>query len=383
MDSDILNLGVHAYISDDFKQAADLFTKVIDSEKDNQNALLYRASSYIKLGQFESAIYDLTNLEKKGNASFELYYKLGYAYFNALNFKEANDSLKQALSKASSNEQRQSLSILSNKLEIELKENNITLDNSNYSKQTLKDNENNTNESNVSQKVEDKESVNNNNNNIVKEEKVFLEEKTTPKIKFIHNWIQTATHIIVTLQSLTTLNKDKYLIAVEQKAIRITAVESGEVIFELNLTNNILPDSSTYEIKNTRVEFNLKKEIDNFNWINLINENFEGKADIKTLYPSSSKTKKNWDELNKELAKEEEKLEGNEGMMKIFKEMYERGDENTRRAMAKSYSTSGGTVLSMDWNDVKDKDYEGKDRPDAPDGQKWAKGDKGDKNKKR
>jgi suppressor of G2 allele of SKP1 len=36
--------------------------------------------------------------------------------------------------------------------------------------------------------------------------------------------------------------------------------------------------------------------------------------------------------------------------------------------MIKSYQTSGGTVLSTNWGEVKEKDYEGKDRPDAPNG---------------
>ena len=33
-------------------------------------------------------------------------------------------------------------------------------------------------------------------------------------------------------------------------------------------------------------------------------------------------------------------------------------DEDTRRAMIKSYQTSGGTVLSTNWKEVKEKDYE-------------------------
>lgn len=56
--------------------------------------------------------------------------------------------------------------------------------------------------------------------------------------------------------------------------------------------------------------------------------------------------------------------------------MYDKADEDTRRAMIKSYQTSGGTVLSMDWKEVAKKDYEGKDRVDAPDGQQWVKNDR-------
>jgi hypothetical protein len=59
-------------------------------------------------------------------------------------------------------------------------------------------------------------------------------------------------------------------------------------------------------------------------------------------------------------------------MNDLFKQIYERSDPETRRAMIKSYQTSGGTVLSTNWGEVNDKDYEGADRPSAPDGQKWA-----------
>ena len=30
----------------------------------------------------------------------------------------------------------------------------------------------------------------------------------------------------------------------------------------------------------------------------------------------------------------------------------------------------------MNWDEVKDKDYEGKDKPDAPEGQEWRKWEK-------
>ena len=44
-------------------------------------------------------------------------------------------------------------------------------------------------------------------------------------------------------------------------------------------------------------------------------------------------------------------------------------NEDTRRAMNKSFQTSGGTVLSTNWGEVGEKDYE-KERQ-APEGMQW------------
>lgn len=98
-------------------------------------------------------------------------------------------------------------------------------------------------------------------------------------------------------------------------------------------------------------------------------------GEVKPSYPTSSKKQKNWDAIDKDIAKEmaNEKPEGDAALNSLFKQIYDRADEDTRRAMIKSYQTSGGTVLSTNWDEVAKKDYEGKDRPDPPEGQAWLK----------
>jgi len=80
---------------------------------------------------------------------------------------------------------------------------------------------------------------------------------------------------------------------------------------------------------------------------------------------------RDWDaiERNLKLQEEQEVPEGEEAMNKLFRDIYSKADEDTKRAMIKSYQTSGGTVLSTNWNEVAETDYEA--NRTAPKGMEW------------
>lgn len=75
---------------------------------------------------------------------------------------------------------------------------------------------------------------------------------------------------------------------------------------------------------------------------------------------------KNWDALDDSDDEDASKLGGDAGLQKLFQQIYANADPDTRRAMIKSYQTSGGTVLSTNWAEVGTTDYESNIKP--PDG---------------
>ena len=158
-------------------------------------------------------------------------------------------------------------------------------------------------------------------------------------------------------------------------------IQSDDQTINLQLSNEIDTEQSIINPFEKKLEIKLKKVQEGMNWITLEPSKGGIVASAAAVPAQSTQTKarpyasqKNWDQIDRDIQKdlEQEKPEGDAALNGLFKQIYERADPDTRRAMMKSYQKSGGTVLSTNWNEVADKDYEGKDRPSAPDGQMWA-----------
>ncbi|KAI1099574.1 SGS-domain-containing protein [Jackrogersella minutella] len=93
-------------------------------------------------------------------------------------------------------------------------------------------------------------------------------------------------------------------------------------------------------------------------------------ASSSPAYPTSSKKGAvNWDKIT--VGDEEEEEEDKEGdVNSFFQKLYKDADPDTRRAMTKSYLESGGTSLSTNWAEAKDKKYQIQP-PDGAEAKKW------------
>lgn len=95
---------------------------------------------------------------------------------------------------------------------------------------------------------------------------------------------------------------------------------------------------------------------------------------VRVEEPKGSRARNKWDnlDLDEERAgeKDGQKGEGNDELQGFFQKLYADADDDTRKAMMKSYQESGGTHLSTNWSEVKKGKVETKP-PEGMEARKW------------
>jgi len=135
---------------------------------------------------------------------------------------------------------------------------------------------------------------------------------------------------------------------------------ASEYQVHFNLLDNIIVPESSHSILSTKIEIKLKKSRegrwssleDNGGSVQVWDAVVDTKKEKGLTYPSSAKHgAKDWDKL--EAPKEDDdKLDGDAALNRLFQDIYKGASEDQRRAMLKSFQESGGTVLSTNWDEV-------------------------------
>jgi len=189
--------------------------------------------------------------------------------------------------------------------------------------------------------------------------------------KYRHQWFQNDNRVEVNVMA-KKMPKERVCVELEPRRLKVvTKDEAGEeeYVLEVELYSEIDATASKYEVLGSKIEIILVKKVPKEHWKDLearaaeptaaVAASGESEAPASAAYPYAGK-KVDWNKVEQEVQKEEkeEKLEGDAAVMKFFKEIFKDSDEDTRRAMMKSYQESGGKSLSTNWKDVGSRSFE-------------------------
>jgi suppressor of G2 allele of SKP1 len=177
---------------------------------------------------------------------------------------------------------------------------------------------------------------------------------TTDKIR--EDWYQTGSSATLSLfVKGAPLASTEVLISKNRVNITIP-LDSGEPYkYFLLPYGEIDPEKSSYRIAPTKIELVLAKAAAAHGKWPTIRASAEVATEAAVAkppsYPTSSrKGPVNWDEVGP--SKKEEDEEG-DPLQSFFQKIYATADDDTKKAMMKSYQESNGTALSTNWADVK------------------------------
>ncbi|KAF8980672.1 Protein SGT1 A [Entomortierella lignicola] len=334
--------GSHAFADEDYDEALNFYSKAIDINATHAEIFLKRSATYQKIGKdkeaYDDAVTALALIKEKPSADVEVEAKAqlrkGVAAFHLQDYQTAKVALEAC--QALSPEQR-TLASWMRKNEQELAK---------LPKP-------------AAAPVAEATPI---SSPVVPQSQAStpVPAPLTPAAHRVrHEWYQNDAFVTVTV-FIKNVKKETADINITDNALSVTVKmpTGSDYSLELEpLSHKVIPSESKFEILSTKIEIQLKKEVFGIKWGALEGDdnNAGSMASVSASapsYPSSSKKAKNWDALEKEAAKEEDKADGDKALNQLFAQIYKDADDDARRAMMKSFTESNGTCLSTNWDEV-------------------------------
>jgi len=332
------------FVDEDYESALESYNSAIELDDTNSDYFVKRSACHLKLKQYMEALQDANIAVNLNDSNPRAYFRKGIACFYLDEFETALEAFHKSQELESSNS---SLKTWIRKCKAEIQ-----------SERT---------QASVQAPISTAEELSNSAcATPVPSSTEELSVSGTPTVeknagakppRFRHEWYQSQTHVTVTIFAKNQ-SHETACIDIKPKSLSVTIRLEGEENWNLSidLADEVDVAESKPVFMSTKIEIRLKKQSQQ-RW-----ESLEDTGAVRTrkwdstetvnkhAYPSSSKQSRNWDEIEKSI--EEDKLEGEHALQKVFQDIYAGGSEEQRRAMMKSYLESGGTVLSTNWEDV-------------------------------
>lgn len=378
----LIKQGDDAIKSKDFLGAIQLFSQAIKENPQAFQAFLKRSVAYQKLKNLDQAKGDISTAftianDRGRRADIGLcYFKLALVYYQEKKLKMALSQFKKAQEYDC---KESTIEFWKNKCEFDLK---------NHPEWDVEESD----DDDVFQ-TDDQDIVEEEKKDVPKIEELGLDEenksekaktdgKSDPKsstnvdvinkiaplnVKIRDDWYQSNDEIIITIYA-KNVKEEKLNVSFEADSVSISfpGANGSEYNYNLDpLYAEINVEESKYKLYSTKLEITLKKKVAN-KWPSLEKEQgsvTQEEADA-TAYPTSSKKKINWNNFKVDDDKEGEQKD-------FFQTLYKDMGEDARRAMMKSYVQSNGTVLTTNWEEARDKEFE-TSPPDGMEAKKWG-----------
>ncbi|KAI7731963.1 hypothetical protein M8C21_008975, partial [Ambrosia artemisiifolia] len=348
MASDLAAKAKEAFIDDHFELAVDFYSQAILIDPHNPDLFSDRAQANIKLNNFTEAVADASKAMELDPSNPKAYLRKGTACFSLEEYQTAKTTF-EAGSKLAPGDTRFTDWIKKCDKCIVEEFGELPTHSSDATPTNVA----------ASSTTKDVEEVKN----------VSSEVITTPaKPKYRHEFYQKPDEIVVTIFA-KGIPANSVSVSYGEQILSVTIDVPGEdpYIFQPRLFGKIVPTKCRYDVLSTKVEIRLSKA-ETVHWTSLefvnsslvVRQSNVSTATQRPAYPSSKPTK-DWDQLEAQVKREEkdEKLDGDAALNKFFRDIYKDADEDTRRAMKKSFVESSGTVLSTNWKEVGSKVVEG------------------------
>ena len=341
---------MEAFVDDDFEKAFELYTRVVEKAPDNASSWIHRSATLLKLSRPTEALADAEKAVTLAPKNPKAHLRRGMALFELGRKPEA-----RACFVAGREHDPMSRQLLQWLGKCEASE---------ASPETA-----GTNLSDASSGDADPTST----------EPVGLSAAVTegdaPVVAYKHQWYQSQTHVTIEVlardvrasEAEFAATEDSATVTIRREPRNGNAAETPPYALRLRLFGGIYPTDSKLTVGVAKVELRLRKS-EAIQWSDLTAEarektkatqplNFSDASMSRPAYPSSkaAQTKRptDWDKLEAELdAEEEDAPTGDAALNKLFQDIYGKADEETRRAMNKSFQESGGTVLSTNWAEI-------------------------------
>lgn len=169
--------------------------------------------------------------------------------------------------------------------------------------------------------------------------------------KPLHSWFQSPDNVEIDIMVKHVPEKNVQ-VEFSKKALHVRIqgdVSPYEEMFQLY--GDIDPPSCSYRVLGSKIEIRLRKAEPGVQWPSLYRSDEKPQIAVGNVDGDQKPRAKNWDSIDVG----EDEAEGD--VLGFFQKIFAGADEDTRRAMMKSYVESGGTSLSTNWKDVGSKDF--------------------------